>query len=117
MRQLLKQRIAEAVSAFERDEMSVTPEALTVNCDEASLVVVVHGLASEAERRYGREPAARELLSRFYHELFDATKGALVAAIEGILERPVASAALSVDSESRDGVFVFKLEASPTSDE
>jgi uncharacterized protein YbcI len=109
MQQELKSRIVNAVTAFERNQMSVTPESVTVELEERSLVVVMHGVTSEAERNYARNPESRELLDRFYRELFDATKAELESSIERILDKQVAGSSLSVDSESASAVLMFRL--------
>ena len=105
----LKQQVVDAVGTFQRDQMSVSPESVSVDFHAHCVVVTLQGASCPAERDYARERRGRELLGRFYEELFNATKLALEMAITEILGRPVRRSRLSVDPESGDGVIMFSL--------
>ena len=105
----LKERVVEAVSAFQRDQMSVSPESVSVDFHSHCVVVTLQGASCPAERDYARERRGREMLGRFYEELFNATKPALELAIAEILGRPVQRSRFTVDSESGDGIILFTL--------
>lgn len=60
-----------------------------------------------AEKDYAKEKRSRELLERFYSNVFDTTRRALEAALENILGQFIGSSMLRVNPESRDGVMIF----------
>jgi uncharacterized protein YbcI len=105
----LKQRVVDAVGAFQRDQMSVSPESVTVDFHSNRVVVTLQGASSPAERAYARERSGREMLETFYDALFGAVKPTLETAIAEILGRPVQRSRLTVDAESGDGVILFTL--------
>ncbi len=98
----LKQEITEVVTRFEGDQMSVTPESVSVTLQPRALLVTLRGTTCPAEKNYARGKQGRELLEKLYAEVFDTAKPILEAAIEGILEQEVERSRLSVDTESGD---------------
>ena len=105
----LKERVVEAVSAFQRDQMSVSPDSVSVDFHSNCVVVTLQGASCPAVRDYARDPRGCELLGRFYEEVFNATKPTLEMTITEILERPIRRSKLTVDAESGDGVILFAL--------
>lgn len=103
----LKQRVVEAVVKFEKDQMSVTPESVSVDFHPNAVVVTLQGATCPAEKQYARNKQARALLEGFYSQVFDATKPILEASIEDILGHRVERSRLSVDPESGDGVILI----------
>jgi len=105
----LKQQVMDAVGTFQRNQMLVSPESVSVDFHSHSVVVTLQGASCPAERDYARERRGREMLGRFYEELFNATKLTLEMAITEILGRPIRRSKLTVDAESGDGVILFAL--------
>lgn len=105
----LKQRIVEAVSSFQRDQLAVTCESIAVDVHTDTLVVTLRGATCPAERNYARDREAQTLLERFYGELFDVIRPVLEARIQAILGRQVQGSRLSIDPESGAGVILLTL--------
>ena len=103
----LRRRVAEAVTRFENDQMSVRPESVSVDIHARSLVVSFEGAACPAEKHYARDRQAGELLQRFYDGAFEAAKPILESAIQEILRARVDRSKLIVIPETGDGVIVF----------
>ena len=111
--QVMRQRVVDAVTRFQKDQMSVSAESVSVDFHPSSLVVTLQGITCPAEQNYARDKEARDLLERFHKELFEATKPVLEGAIGEILERSVQRSKLSVDPGSGDGVIVFTFKDKP----
>ena len=105
----LKQQIVEAVSNFQKDQMAVTCESMSVNFHTDAIVVILDGVTCPAEKDYAQSREARELLERFYGELFDVIKPTLEARVQEILGRQIRRSRLSIDPESGAGVIVLTL--------
>ncbi|MDP6546951.1 MAG: Na-translocating system protein MpsC family protein [Phycisphaerae bacterium] len=105
----LKQQIVEAVSRFQKDQLAVTCESLTVDFHPDNLVVTLSGATCPAEREYAQDRNARELLERFYNELFTVIKPILEGQIQEILGRKVRRSRLSIDPCSGVGVILLAL--------
>lgn len=105
----LAQRVIDAVTRFERDQMSITPADVSVDLHPGSLVVTFRGATSPAERDRARDVQARERLERFHREVFDQVKPALETAIQDILGRTVVRSSYNLDVASGDGVILFSL--------
>ena len=103
----LKRRIADAVTRFENDQMSVRPESVSVDIHARSLVVSFQGAACPAEKHYAREPQAGELLQRFYGGVFEAARPILESAIQEILKVRIERSRLVVIPQTGDGVILF----------
>ena len=103
----LQQQVVETVTRFQNDQMSVTPELVSVDFHPRCVVVTLQGATCPAEKNYARDRQGRELLGRFYNELFNATKPILEASITEILGRTVQQSSLSIDPESGNGVILF----------
>jgi len=109
-RDRLAQKIVRVISDFERKQMSLTPESISVSLEPDTLIVTLKGLTSPAERQLVRAGGSRELLEKFYAEVFASTRASLEAAVEEILCQRVERSRLSLDSESGDGVILFRLQ-------
>ena len=105
----LKQQIVEAVSSFQRDQMAVTCESITVNFHTDTIVVTLDGASCPAEKDYAQNREARELLERFYGELFDVIKPILEARVQEILGRQIRQSRLNIYPQSGAGVIVLAL--------
>jgi len=105
----LRQQITEAVSDFQKAQMAVSCESVAVDFHDETLVVTLTGTTSPAERNYARDPRARELLERFYHQLFEVIKPILEAKIQEITRRQVRRSQLNIDPESGTGVILVTL--------
>ena len=103
----LKRQIIKAVSSFQMTQLSVTCNSLTVDLHADTLVVTLCGATSLAERDFARDRRARELLEKFYHELFDVIKPILEAKIQEILGRQVRRSRMNIDPESGAGVILL----------
>jgi len=104
-----KQQIVEAVCRFQKEQLSLTPQSVSVSLLPDHLVVTLRGAACLAERDYARDTQARLLLETLYGKVFDAVRPALESVIGQILERTVRHSKLVVDAESGDGVILFSL--------
>lgn len=109
----LKERIAEAVSDFHRDLMSVTPGEMAVDLHSGSVVVTIQGASCQAEKDLAHDERARELLERLHRRVFEVSRPALETAIERIVGRPVERSRLSVDPETGDRVLFCTLSPRP----
>ena len=105
----LTQQIAAAVSEFQKTQMAVSCESVAVDFHDETLVVTLTGTTSPAERNYARDPRARELLERFYHQLFEVIKPILETRIQEITQRQVRRSRLDIDPESGTGVILAML--------
>ena len=105
----LKQQIIEAVSSFQKDQMAVTCESITVNFHTDTIVVTLDGASCPAEKDYAQDREARELLERFYGELFDVIKPILEARVQEILGRQIRQSRLNIYPQSGAGVIVLAL--------
>ena len=103
----LKQQIVEAVSSFQRTQLAVTCKSITVDFHADTLVITLCGATSPAERDFARDRRTRELLEKFYDELFDVIKPILEARIQEILGRQVRRSRMKIDSESGAGVILL----------
>ena len=103
----LKQQIVQAVSNFQRTQLSVTCKSITVDFHADTLVITLCGATSPAERDFARDRRTRELLEKFYDELFDVIKPILEARIQEILGRQVRRSRMKIDSESGAGVILL----------
>jgi len=101
-----KQRVIEAVVKFEKSQMSVTPESVSVDFHPNSLVVTLQNATCPAEKSYARNREARELLEKLYTEVFEATRPILEASIEDILGHRVERSRFSLDPESGNAVIL-----------
>jgi len=108
-RDQLKQQIVEAVSSFQKDQLAVVCESITVDCHPDNLVVTLSGATCQAERVYAQDREARELLERFYNELFEVIKPILEGKIQDILGRKVRRSKLNIDPGSGAGVILLAL--------
>ncbi len=109
----LKERIAEAVSDFHRDLMSVTLGEMLVDLHPNSVVVTIRGASCQAEKDLAHDDRARELLERLHRRVFEVSRSALETAIERIVGRPVERLRLSVDPETGDRVLFCALSLRP----
>lgn len=109
----LRQQIAAAVSDFQRTQMAVSCESVAVDFHDETLVVTLRGATSPAERDYARNREARELLEKFYHQLFEVIKPILEARIQEITRRQVQRSRLDIDPESGTGVILATLTGEP----
>lgn len=109
----LKKQIAEAVSDFHRDLMSVTPDEMAVDLHPGSVVVTIQGASCQAEKDLAHDEQARELLEQLHRRLFEISSPALETAIERIVGRPVERSRLSVDPETGDRVLLCTLSRRP----
>jgi len=107
----LKCRVAEAVTAFQREQMSLAVEAAWVDFHPGFVVVTTRGAVCPAEQRCAQDKEARDLIQRLYSDLFDSCKGLIERQIEEILGRPVTQSRLSVDPESGDHIVFFACAA------
>jgi uncharacterized protein YbcI len=105
----LKQQIVEAVTSFQKSQMSVNCESIAVDFHPDTLVVTLCGATCPAERDCARERRSRELLEKFYRELFHVIKPILESKIQEILGRRVRRSRLDIDPESGDGVVLLTL--------
>jgi uncharacterized protein YbcI len=105
----LTQRIVDAIAAFENQQMSISPESISVHLSPSSVVVTLQGVTCPAERNCARDKEGRQLLERFYTEAFDATRPVLETAIAGILTRQIERSSLVVDAKSGTGVILVSL--------
>ena len=105
----LKQQIIEAVSSFQEAQLAVVCESITVDFHPDDLVVTLSGATCPAEREYARDRNARELLERFYNELFEVIKPILEGKIQDILGRKVQRSRLNIDPCSGAGVILLAL--------
>jgi uncharacterized protein YbcI len=105
----LKQQIIEAVSRFQEDQLAVTCESITVDFHPDDLLVTLSGATCPAEREYAQDRNARELLERFYNELFEVIKPILEGKIQEILGRQVRRSRLNIDPCSGAGVILLTL--------
>ncbi|HUS57571.1 MAG TPA: phosphoenolpyruvate carboxykinase (GTP) [Planctomycetota bacterium] len=105
----VKRSVAEAVAAFQREQMSVNGDSVWVGLHRESLVVIARGAVCPAEQKCARDREARERLERFYSDLFDACKRPLEVRIESIIGRPISRSWLSVEPMSGDHVILFTL--------
>jgi len=105
----LKRQIVEAVSSFQRDQMAVICESITVNFHTDTIVVTLDGVTCPAEKDYAQNREARELLERFYGELFDVIKPILETRVQEILGRQIRQSRLNIYPESGAGVIVLAL--------
>ncbi len=113
----LKQQIIEAVGSFQEAQLAVTCESIVVDFHSDNLVVTLRGATCPAERDYARDKRARELLERFYSELFDVIKPILEAKIQEILGRKVRRSRLNIDPESGAGVILLTFAGEACLDE
>ena len=105
----LEQQIIEAVSSFQKDQMAVTCESITVNFHTDTIVVTLDGASCPAEKDYAQDRESRELLERFYGELFDVIKPTLEARVQEILGRQIRQSRLNIYPQSGAGVIVLTL--------
>ena len=113
----LKQQIIEAVSSFQETQLAVTCKSIVVDLHADTLVVTLCGATSPAERDFARDRKARELLERFYGELFDVIKPILEAKIQEILRRQVRRSRLNIDPESGAGVILLTFAGEACTDQ
>ncbi len=113
----LKQQIVQAVSSFQRNQLAVTCESIAVDFHSDNLVVTLRGATCPAERDLARDKKARELLERFYSELFDVIKPILEAKIQEILRRQIRRSRLNIDPESGAGVILLTFAGEACSEE
>jgi uncharacterized protein YbcI len=113
----LKRQIVEAVSSFQRTQLAVTCESITVDFHPHTLVVTLCGVTCPAERDFARDRNARELLEKFYDELFDVIKPILEAKIQEILGRQVRRSRMNIDPESGAGVILLSFAGEACVDE
>ena len=109
----VKKQIAEAVSEFHRDLMSVTLGEIAVDLHAGSVVVTVQGASCQAEKDLAHDEQARELLEQLHRRLFEVSRPALERAIERIVARSVERSRLSVDPETGDRVLFCTLSCRP----
>ena len=107
----LVRRIVETISAFERRQMSVSPQSVAVTLGPGSVVVTLQGVTSPAERDFARDREGRRLLERFYEEVFEASRPVFETAVADALERAVERSKLTVDAESGSAVILISLGA------
>ncbi|MGC9455029.1 MAG: Na-translocating system protein MpsC family protein [Phycisphaerae bacterium] len=105
----LRQQITEVISSFEREQMSVSPNAVSIALHPRSLVVTLCGAACPAEMELASNGDMARLLERFYAMAFDACKIELEQAIASILGRRVTRSKCAIDPQSGDGVLLFAL--------
>ena len=103
----LKQQIVEAVSSFQETQLAVSCNSIVVDLHADTLVVTLCGATSPAERDFARDRKARDLLEKFYGDLFDVIKPILEAKMQDILGRQVRRSKLNVDPESGTGVILL----------
>ena len=89
--------------------MAVTCESITVDLHADTVVITLRGVTSPAEKDLARDREARELLERFYGELFDVIKPILEAKIRETLGRHVRRSKLNMDSASGAGVILLTM--------
>jgi len=102
----LRAQLTAVVTAFQRDQMSVTAESVFVDLHPGSLVITVRRSVSAAEQDCTRDKEGRDLLDRFYSHLYEVSKQILEKAIEAILGHPVTHSRVSVDAESANQVIL-----------
>jgi len=105
----LKRQIIEAVRRVHEDQLAVTCESITVDFHPDNLVMTLSGATCPAEREYAQDRNARELLERFYNELFEVIKPILEGKIQEILGRRVRRSRLNIDPCSGAGVILLTL--------
>ncbi len=110
----LRRHIADLISAFEREQMSLSPVSVSLALHPNSLEVTLCGAVRPAELALARDGEMARLLERFYAAAFDACKGELEQAVASILGRDMTRSKLAIDPQSGDGVLLFALgEARP----
>jgi uncharacterized protein YbcI len=105
----LKERIAEAVTRFGSEYMSIRAKSVSVDIHDTDILVVFRQAVCEAERGYSRERPSRDLLERLYEEAFEAVKTELDAAVKAITGRRVERSRIDVDPLAGDAIIVFVL--------
>jgi len=105
----LKRQIIDIVTKFEKDQMWVTPDLISVALEPGLLIITLRGITSQAERHYAQHDDGRTLLARLYERLFDSVKQLLERAITEILGQEVERSSLNVHPDTGQGVMMFTL--------
>ena len=113
----LKQQLVEAVNTFQKRQLAVSCESIEVDLHSGTLVVTLYGATCPAEKDYARNIEARELLEKFYGELFGVIRPILEAKIQQILGQRVERSKFSIDPASGAGVILLTLIGEARSEE
>ena len=62
--QVVKQRVVDAVTRFQKDQMSVSAESVSVDLHPGSLVVTLQGITCPAEQNYALDKDSKGSLEK-----------------------------------------------------
>jgi uncharacterized protein YbcI len=100
-------QIAEALSAFAKSHMPITPNLVSVGIHPHCVVATLRDIVAPVEKNYAENEKSCRLLEEFYGNIFGAKKRLLEVAVENILGKLVGNSMLWVDLKSGNGVIMF----------
>ena len=103
----LQSEIAEAVAAFAKCHIPITPRSVSVGIYPHCVVATLRGIVAPAEKSYAEDEKSCKLFEEFYDNIFNAKKKILQVAVENILGQLIRNSILWIDPKSGDGVIMF----------
>ncbi len=103
----MAQRIAEAISAFQKRNAGHTPKAVTVVLSEDTLVVTLHEALTPAEKALAKSVDGAAQIQEFHRQLFATSSESLRQEIERITGRQVREATAEVEPTTGAIVYAF----------
>jgi len=102
-----EKQIAEAVTAFAKYHMPITPKLVAAGIYSHCVIATLRNIVAPVERKYAGEEKSCRLLEEFYGNIFDAKKRLLEVGVENILGQLIGNSILWVDLKSGNGVIMF----------
>jgi uncharacterized protein YbcI len=103
----MAQQIARAAMAFEQERTGHAASSVTVVLGGDSLVILLHGALSEAERALAKHPNGAAKVQEFHRQLFATAAGSLRREIERITGCKVREATEEIEPSNGTVVKVF----------
>ncbi len=103
----LQWEIAEAVAAFAKYHMPITPRSVSVGIHPYCVVATLRGIVAPAEKNYAEDEKSCKLLEDFYANIFNGNKKIVQVEVENILGQLIRNSILWIDPKSGDGVIMF----------
>jgi uncharacterized protein YbcI len=101
------QQLALAATAFEQQATGHAPTLVTVVLSDDTLVIVLHGALSPAEKALARDPTGAAKVQEFHRQLFANSSASLRQEIKRITGAEVREASAEVEPASGTVAKVF----------
>ena len=103
----MAQRVAEAVSVFQKQRTGYAPKAVTAVLSDDTLVVTLQDALSPAEKDLARTPEGAAQVQEFHRQLFQSSVELLREEIQRITGVAVGEAAAEVETTTGAVAHVF----------